>query len=367
MVIFRLEISYKNTKKYYDGMKILINEYQKYFPNFYLRIYYDSSVTDNYEEKHKNYTLQLWQPLFREMKKNKYIQLVKYDIPKWRKNKTYHEGLIGTMVRFFPLFDIPENKNIQDVLIFDIDINIMELEFNKKYYDILNKNANIQVLYRIYGCYYIGYRFNSMKEYFDTQYAIIADAFFSKIKFPVSLFNDFIKCVDNNCSYFLNFINYFKKYPSRNIPKTNTLGNTKFIYGIDELFLLSIKKYIQDNNIPHIIIILREIINLIRLLKTNYEDKIIDKEIFEKQVKFLLGNKYDNNKNIMANYDKLYDMSYTRFGEINEDNMFIIKNIERMFKKLKKVNKEKKYGYPKEAINCILEQNFTKYETKLYF
>ena len=48
VVLFRLDISYKNPKKYYDGIKLLINDYHKYFPNFYLRIYYDSSVIDNF-------------------------------------------------------------------------------------------------------------------------------------------------------------------------------------------------------------------------------------------------------------------------------------------------------------------------------
>ena len=59
VVLFRLETSYKDSNKYYNGLNLLINNFQKYFPNFYLRIYYDTSVINNFEDKHKNDTIKL--------------------------------------------------------------------------------------------------------------------------------------------------------------------------------------------------------------------------------------------------------------------------------------------------------------------
>lgn len=69
----------------------------------------------------------------------------------------------------------------------------------------------------------------------------------------------------------------------------------------------------------------------------------------------------------MDNYKKLYIMSYNKYGDTSKKNKFIMKRLQIMFKKIKKNKKEKKYGYSKEDIDCILEQDFTKDETIIYF
>ena len=49
--VFKLENSYKNSMRYYKGFKLLVENFRKYFPDFYLRIYFDDSII---KPKHEN-------------------------------------------------------------------------------------------------------------------------------------------------------------------------------------------------------------------------------------------------------------------------------------------------------------------------
>ena len=46
-VIFRMPNGYKNEMKYFDGLDLLTKIFEKLYPGFYLRIYYDQSVLNN--------------------------------------------------------------------------------------------------------------------------------------------------------------------------------------------------------------------------------------------------------------------------------------------------------------------------------
>ena len=137
--VFRMKEGYKNELKYYDGLKIFVENYEKFLPDFYFRLYYDDSVLD-YEtsEKIEN-TKKYWKPLFDKMKLNKKIQLIKYEMKDFKLDKLHHNGVIGTMTRFFPMFDIPENNKIKCVFISDIDITIYVLKMLKLNYEKMQK------------------------------------------------------------------------------------------------------------------------------------------------------------------------------------------------------------------------------------
>ena len=42
IIFFKLKNSYKTLDKYLIGINLIINNYKKYFPNFKIRLYYDS-------------------------------------------------------------------------------------------------------------------------------------------------------------------------------------------------------------------------------------------------------------------------------------------------------------------------------------
>ena len=104
VVYFSMEKNYKSNDIYYLGLESLIKDIPKILPDFRLRIYYD----DTTEEQVNKLTLN----------KNN-IELFKYSIPKL-KNNGYHYGVVGTLIRFLPLYDNKIHK-VDYSLIVDID------------------------------------------------------------------------------------------------------------------------------------------------------------------------------------------------------------------------------------------------------
>lgn len=99
---------YKDFSSYIDGIKILYNHRIK-DTDFHLRIFIDE-------------TIYLDNTIMNELKKLTNIELVLYSCPNFLiKDKKNHEGLFGTMVRFFPMFDFP-NNDAKTVIISDVDI-----------------------------------------------------------------------------------------------------------------------------------------------------------------------------------------------------------------------------------------------------
>lgn len=105
----------KDNIKYIDGLTNIINNFKKELPNYRLRIYYDNTVKDIINNITNN--------------KLKDIELYEYDINFFR-DGIYHKGLIGTYIRFLPLFDIKYHK-VDKCIIFDIDNKIINNNFNK--------------------------------------------------------------------------------------------------------------------------------------------------------------------------------------------------------------------------------------------
>ena len=99
---------YKDFSSYIDGIKILYN-YRIKDTDFHLRIFIDE-------------TIYLDNTIMNELKQLTNIELVLYSCPNFLiKDKKNHEGLFGTMVRFFPMFDFP-NNDAKTVIISDVDI-----------------------------------------------------------------------------------------------------------------------------------------------------------------------------------------------------------------------------------------------------
>ena len=108
----------------------------KYIANksFIFRLYYDDSILDD------EYIKKIY-PLL-----NKNYQLVHYDCPAFKDQDGLHDGTFGTLIRFLPFHDFPENdSNI--CFIWDVDFEISKHE---KHLDILlniQKKYNLDLVY----------------------------------------------------------------------------------------------------------------------------------------------------------------------------------------------------------------------------
>lgn len=349
VVIFRLSTSYKEMNVYFNGLKKLITNFKFIYPDCYLRLYFDSSLYDNNYPMFLYETEQIWKPFFDGLKSIDYIQLAKFDT-KFKINKTYNEGLIGTIVRFLPLFDIEENRNLDKVISIDIDNSDDELKLLGEQYKKFNNfiEDGYEILYKVFSCYRIDNRFLAIEKHFNIEYPILAGFFYSKYKLPVKLLNDFFKCIKVNCNYYKDFFNSVSS-SERNIKLK------RFPYGIDELFLMLVNDYINKEKIKHVVVIFRYYYKFIKKYK-DFCLKSGNGEIFAKFLKLIMGKYYSNTENIGINFTRFksymqFDTTYNLFDEYNYFDETIYNTIEKLYND----NTYKEYLLEKKDIKCILE------------
>jgi len=112
---------YKNFNKYLDGIKILSDVAKKY--NMSVRIFIDHTIHDD-------------NIIMKYLNKFNNITLILYKCNSFLVNK-HHVGVFGTLVRFFPLFDFPNNdSNI--VLLADADTKYYQV----RYIHFINSNID---------------------------------------------------------------------------------------------------------------------------------------------------------------------------------------------------------------------------------
>ena len=351
--LFRMKEGYKNELKYYDGLKLFIENYQNFLPDFYFRLYYDDSVLD-YETSTKiENTKKYWQPLFDKMKLNKKIQLIKYEMKDFKIDKLHHNGVIGTMTRFFPLLDDKNNDKIKCVSITDIDINMYILKMVKLNLDKMNK-GKVDFFYLTRNCYELQERFQILTKYFNINFAILAGTIISKLKFPLIMLDKFFHCIlnieDADCEY-------YKTFHNRQIPswynKTDNILEIR--YGIDETFTLLLKKYLYKNRIKHMISFDSDVAKTFFIMLTNYQEKKISEIQFKNSMIPILLDMYDNNKTLEENYKKIDDIVFFK-KKINNVNKIVL--FERLLHLVNKIKNNEidnnDYGFTEDQKYCIL-------------
>jgi hypothetical protein len=359
--LFRMKDGYKNELKYYDGLKLFIENFQKFLPNFYFRLYYDDSVLD-YETPTKiENTKKYWQPLFDKMKLNKKIQLIKYEMKDFKIDKLHHNGVIGTMTRFFPSFDDKNNDKIKCVFITDIDINMYVLKMLKLNLDKMNK-GKVDFFYLTRNCYELQDRFQILTKQFNIKFPILAGTIISKIKFPLIMLDKFFHCIlnieDKDCEY-------YKMFHTLQMPEWYQRKDNKIEirYGVDELFTLILKDYLYKNKIKHMISFDSDVAKPFFIILTNYQEKKITDAQFKNSILPILLDLYDDNKSPEENYKQIDDIVYYK-KTINNVNKYVL--FDRLLHLVNKIkNNEldnKDYGFTEDQINCtlntVLEKKF---------
>lgn len=227
---------YKDFSKYINGLESLYYNVTKYYKDYSVRLFIDNSI---YTDK----------SIMIKLEKLKKLEMVLYDCPTYKINNNYHIGLFGTMIRFFPMFNFP-NNDANIVILSDID----DYAF-RKYFDLFKSiGPNINEFYLIKFSN-AGRMFKNKELYNKIYKNVILDYIkpqemvcLKQIDYHVII--NFLENLDSKIiySYYFNKNlirdeNYISKYEN----------NSHFIYGIDEYFLNNnYLKYIIDNKLPFI-------------------------------------------------------------------------------------------------------------------
>lgn len=354
---------YKNLYKYLNGINEVV-EYivkDKFFKDFYYILFIDNSVTSN--KKIYDYIKKIFSKI-----PNKGI-LFHYDCPNFKDiNTGLHYGLFGTLIRFLPFLDFPENP-VNLALCIDIDNMKHRLDRLIILTQIIIDNK-ADLCYKSYDSELVINRKTTNKRHnhiinHPIPYFITAGQFGGYGKIPLKIFTDFIiEARDNPEKY--------KDHVEKN--KSNI---TKFLYGIDEYFLNEIVlKYFIDNDkiitpyIPYNFFTsvgitdknsnLKKILNYLNIEMKDYD-------------KYNLMNELINSKNYdlyINKYNKIYnDYKNKDFTYLDKEDLLNMKPyLNYIIKRYYKVYKGKKFIKDVNIISLKIKNNkIIKYDNTKHY
>ena len=340
---------YRDFNKYLDGILKLIEFIENDFKPFVLRLFIDHTIYNDKEIMSKL--------------NNSKVEIVVYECSKFIKD-SYHRGIFGMIVRFFPMFNF-ENNDANKVIISDIDFvnsnrrNLLGLKNIIK--EIEKNNLNdISVYFR-------GTLRNTIlvKKGYIIPYVISPE----QINF---------KRIDKEV--ILNYLNNYDKYKTEiieiykhSMTKINKSNDEFIFYGWDEYFInANYINYIIKNKLKFMVsyhyfitinlfYINKQVDQLseneINILKDFYNEILIDDKKFN----------YVNLNNSFFYIDKLF---FERdLNKLNDSQINISMNIYKYYIKNFK-NKEIKSLLGNDFINILLSKYYlgkiSYFEDKVY-
>ena len=204
----------KNLLKY-KNMKLVLNK------KFIFRLYYDDSVLqDKYIKK-----------IFPFLNKN--YQLIHYNCPNFKNEDGKHNGTFGTLMRFLPFHDFPEN-DVDYCYVTDVDGNV---EKKDKYLNLFMKlidGNKLNLIYTYWVCHKPSHNINQND-------FILGQVFLIRQKIPLQFLVHYVNKIVGI------LFQKFETLQDKIIKKTNKKYHHKFFYGIDEIYMeLYLKKYFDE-------------------------------------------------------------------------------------------------------------------------
>ena len=269
LCFFKMKKHYKGFDKYVYGLEKVLKFIKKNITGYKVRLFVDQNILDDKQimEMLKNYDI---------------AQIVLFECANYMKDG-FHFDLFGTMVRFFPFFDFP-NNDAAEIISGDIDT------FNKK--------ALLDTFRFPVGNTFLGRaRLNGVLNAKPYPY-MMADFLKTSGGFDNAILIDFIKNISDNKSK--------GRYGQRETP---------FGYGVDEIFL----NEVLFPQLDHILAYRQYNASLVifREKQQIHRDKTKNKQrikTFYEALKSILGKYYVDNmstKQMMNFVDKkLYNPTY---------------------------------------------------------
>ena len=329
--IFIKDINTIKTNKYVKGLDELYNWCLK--NNYVLRIYFDESIEEYIRKIFLNKTN---------------IELYKYFFPKfYLKDKKVHYETFGSLIRFFPLFDLKEHYH-NNVLVSDCDFDLFLKKIDNNIIDFVNKNKHLynnilisksRYFYGTFkrlqninndnifplqgGCLYNynnKFDINKLKDYINN--LKIEDAIYGCDEFFLNknLFNTFN---NNNINIFI-YNSQFKDY-FENQSRLDSVYNSnkqKIYNKCSSIFLNYIKKYNDDINIENIKENHIFLNKLQYIYKLNSEEKLYLEGIYYNYFYKKYGYYFVINKIFFIN-NQVYNCLYMTSNKLNNINYYI--------------------------------------------
>lgn len=235
---------YKNFDIYIEGLRHLYKSIEqnnlKFRNKYHLRLFIDDSV---FRDKH----------LMKGLRKMPKIELVLYHCPDYldKNDSGYHVGLLGTLIRFFPMFNF-KNNDAETIIISDID-TMSDLVKQMTIVQVIQDERKIDGLYLLK----IGNLGKNAKFNYPSLYKnkinvySFAPSVISFKKINKSVIIDFIKDIKKTKKFYSYYYELQKNEKTEDaIKKYQNMES--FIYGIDEYFInKTLIEYVIDNRIPY--------------------------------------------------------------------------------------------------------------------
>lgn len=271
VVLFKLyEGCYKSFDKYTSGLKILSKVVEKY-DGVTLRLFIDDSI----------YTDGSLMKFFKKLS----IEIVHF-IPKPKFVIDNHlKGLFGTFIRFFPMFNFPNN---------DCDVCV-SLDIDHPLDEVIQTMENLETHLELVGEFPdTGIFYESLlqtnRKYYNIKYGKLlpyfyAGRFLSLDKFDKHVLVDFLENVETNNEL-------LTVYGGR--PKAS-LDYTNFVYGIDEYFTNNVlMEYIENTDVGVLIYIEFNILSHLTKRLSTWDLKVdrTRSKFYKNMMGYILGDKF---------------------------------------------------------------------------
>ena len=204
--------------------------------NVRLRIYFDQSIHQS----------PLLKASFEKYVHHPFFQWVRYDIPSMKsQNPTFHSGLIGTIIRFHPLFI--RSSNVTAVSVIDLD-NKYKDKWRETIHKFMKSNYDIHYISGIFNVPFYGCIIKGVTKEDDPSILWCgALSFTSKILFPRARWNNMLTHIQSNSILGrLRFLDSFKVSLYNN---TSEIFMEDFEYGLDEILLNDMVYYYIDRGL----------------------------------------------------------------------------------------------------------------------
>jgi hypothetical protein len=210
IVFFKAIPLTKNFQKYVDGLKGW-KEYIKNYPDSQLQLFVDKAVAED--------------PGIQTVIKDLNARVIMFECQEYLRNDGFHLGLFGTMLRFFPLFDINTHPmNIAHICELEPETHIVaEMPIVNK----ISKIKGLSLVYESTNLYQIGTRKREMMGKFPFPW-ISAGKFTGMKKVPFKLWSDYVNDIKSGKQHSLSRTGIIRPGAPEHGP---------FSFGIDESFL----------------------------------------------------------------------------------------------------------------------------------
>jgi len=319
---------YKDFNLYINGfLKIHKSVLKENKYNFWIRLFIDRSIYNDKE-------------LFKIIGNLERVEIVLYSCEKYLEDSdsNYHIGIFGTFIRYFPMFDFPNNdgdivmiSDMDDYYIFNENIDLMN-KLEKKYIEkIYFLTSGLLAKNVVHNHDYLNK--NHINPY------VVSSKFISFKRVDYKLLTDYFKNFGSkNIDELINSYGLITDINNEKIKKYK-----KFVYGMDENFLnYYLTPFLIDNNIPYVVNIIWSIDDILYYY-TKFNKKLNDKEIelLNYMIKYLferINIKYNPKKTFKDNMNILNNLLYNDRGNKN-------KLIYYFYKMILYLSKNKNYSF----------------------